>query len=213
MGAVNVRSGEMRYFDSRDEALDLRHVMASGAMPPAFPPVRIGDELYWDGGIYSNTPVEAVFDDNPRRSSLVFAVQLWQPEGEAPRNMWQVSGRQKDIQFASRVNSHVQRQAQIHQLRHIVRELTRALPAAALASPRTARDGRLRLRHRDAPGAADGAAPARRGPHQGHGLQRRAHPAALAGRTGRHAAQPGNSRPGWRRWGRWTAWWCTTSNP
>lgn len=135
VGAVNVRTGEMRYFDSRDEALDLRHVLASGALPPAFPPVRIDDDLYWDGGIYSNTPVEAVFDDNPRRSSLIFAVQLWQPAGEAPRSMWQVSGRQKDIQFASRVNSHVQRQAQIHQLRHIVRELTRELPAAALARP------------------------------------------------------------------------------
>ncbi len=135
VGAVNVRSGEMRYFDSRSEALDLRHVLASGALPPAFPPVRIGDDLYWDGGIYSNTPVEAVFDDNPRRSALVFAVQLWQAEGEAPRSMWQVSGRQKDIQFASRVNSHVQRQAQIHQLRHIVRELTRELPPAALARP------------------------------------------------------------------------------
>lgn len=135
VGAVNVRSGEMRYFDSRNEALDLRHVMASGALPPAFPPVRIDDDLYWDGGIYSNTPVEAVFDDNPRRSSLVFAVQLWRPAGDAPRSMWQVSGRQKDIQFASRVNSHVQRQAQIHQLRHIVRELTRELPATALSRP------------------------------------------------------------------------------
>jgi NTE family protein len=135
VGAVNVRSGEMHYFDSCDETLDLRHVLASGALPPAFPPVRIGDELYWDGGIYSNTPVEAVFDDHPRRSSLIFAVQLWQPAGEAPRSMWQVSGRQKEIQFASRVNSHVQRQAQIHQLRHIVRELTRELPAAAQARP------------------------------------------------------------------------------
>ena len=135
VGAVNVRAGEMRYFDSRDESLDLRHVLASGALPPAFAPVRIGDELYWDGGIYSNTPVEAVFDDNPRRSSLVFAVQLWQPQGDAPRSMWQVSGRQKEIQFSSRVNSHVRRQAQIHQLRHIVRELTRALPATVLARP------------------------------------------------------------------------------
>lgn len=133
VGAVNVRTGRMRYFDSRDEHLDLRHILASGALPPAFPAVRIGDDLYWDGGIYSNTPVEAVFDDNPRRSSLVFAVQLWQPAGDAPRTMWQVSGRQKDIQFSSRVDSHVQRQAQIHQLRHIVRELTRQLPAAALA--------------------------------------------------------------------------------
>ncbi|MDP1691347.1 MAG: patatin-like phospholipase family protein [Burkholderiaceae bacterium] len=135
VGAVNVRSGEMRYFDSCNEALDLRHVLASGALPPAFPPVRIGNDLYWDGGIYSNTPVEAVFDDHPRRSSLVFAVQLWRAAGEAPRSMWQVSGRQKEVQFSSRVNSHVQRQAQIHQLRHIVRELTKELPAAALARP------------------------------------------------------------------------------
>ena len=135
VGAVNVRSGEMRYFDSCAEALDLHHVLASGALPPAFAPVRIGDELYWDGGIYSNTPVEAVFDDNPRRNSLVFAVQLWRPTGDAPRSMWQVTGRQKDIQFASRVASHVQRQAQIHRLRHVVRELTQALPAAARARP------------------------------------------------------------------------------
>lgn len=135
VGAVNVKTGRMRYFDSRDEPLDLRHILASGALPPAFPAVRIGDELFWDGGIYSNTPVEAVFDDNPRRNSLVFAVQLWQPDGDAPQSMWQVSGRQKDIQFSSRVDSHVQRQAQIHQLRHIVRELTRQLPASALAQP------------------------------------------------------------------------------
>lgn len=135
VGAVNVRSGEMRYFDSREETLGLDHVLASGALPPAFPPVRIGGDLYWDGGIYSNTPVEAVFDDKPRRSALVFAVQLWQPAGTAPRSLWQVAERQKDIQFASRMNSHVRRQAQIHQLRHIVRELARELPAAALARP------------------------------------------------------------------------------
>jgi NTE family protein len=135
VGAVNVKTGRMRYFDSRDERLDLRHVLASGALPPAFPAVRIGDELFWDGGIYSNTPAEAVFDDNPRRNSLVFAVQLWQGAGDAPQTMWQVSGRQKDIQFSSRVDSHVQRQAQIHQLRHIVRELTRQLPASALSTP------------------------------------------------------------------------------
>lgn len=132
VGAVNVRTGAMRYFDSRDEALSLLHVLASGALPPAFPPVRIGDDLYWDGGIYSNTPIETVFDDNPRRDSLVFAVQLWRPEGDAPQSMWQVSNRQKDITFASRVDSHVRRQAQIHHLRHILRELTKELPASAL---------------------------------------------------------------------------------
>lgn len=57
LGAVSVAHGEMRYFDSRNTVLGLDHVMASGALPPAFPAVRIDGEAYWDGGIYSNTPV------------------------------------------------------------------------------------------------------------------------------------------------------------
>ncbi len=60
VGAVNVSNGEMRYFDNRDERLGLEHIMASGALPPAFPAVRINGVPYWDGGIYSNTPLEAV---------------------------------------------------------------------------------------------------------------------------------------------------------
>jgi NTE family protein len=71
VGAANVQTGEMRYFDSRDTPLTVRHVMASGALPPAFPAIRLDGELYWDGGILSNTPVEAVFDDRPRKSGLV----------------------------------------------------------------------------------------------------------------------------------------------
>lgn len=135
MGAVNVASGEMHYFDSRDKTLDLRHVLASGALPPAFPPVRIDDDWYWDGGVYSNTPVETVFDDNPRHSSLIFSVQLWRAVGQLPHSMWDVTERQKDIQYASREDSQVQRQAQIHRLRHVVRELAAELPAASRSRP------------------------------------------------------------------------------
>ena len=128
VGAACVRTGQMRYFDSRDEPLDVRHVMASGALPPAFPAVRIGGELYWDGGILSNTPVEAVFDDNPRRDSLVFAVHLWNPDGSEPDTLWQVLNRQKDLQYSSRAISHVERQRQLHKLRHIIKELAMLLP-------------------------------------------------------------------------------------
>jgi NTE family protein len=129
VGAVNVRSGRMRYFDSRDERLGLDHVMASGALPPAFPAVRIDGEPYWDGGIYSNTPIEAVLDDRPRRDSVIFAVNVWRPDGDEPQSIWEVMGRQKDIQYASRADSHITRQKQIHHLRHVVRELARRLPA------------------------------------------------------------------------------------
>ncbi len=130
VGAVNVTSGLMRYFDSRDEPLGLQHIMASGALPPAFPAVRVGKELYWDGGIYSNTPIEAVLDDNPRRDALIFAVQLWNPQGAAPESIWQVMGRQKDITYSSRADSHIARQQQIHRLRHVIGELVQHLSPA-----------------------------------------------------------------------------------
>jgi NTE family protein len=95
VGAANVRTGAMRYFDSREEEISCEHIVASGALPPAFPPVRIDGELYWDGGILSNTPVEAVFDDSPRRNSLVFSVHLWNAHGAEPRTMGQVINRSR----------------------------------------------------------------------------------------------------------------------
>jgi NTE family protein len=128
LGAVGVAHGEMRYFDNRDTELRVEHVMASGALPPGFPAVRIDGEPYWDGGIYSNTPVEAVLDDNPRRDSVIFAAQMWSPSGPEPQTIWQVLGRHKEIQYASRSKSHLRRQDQIHRLRHVVRELARRVP-------------------------------------------------------------------------------------
>ena len=134
VGAAHVRTSQMRYFDSRETELGVKHIMASGALPPAFPAVRIDGELYWDGGILSNTPAEAIFDDNPRRNSLVFAVHLWNPVGPEPQTMWEVAHRQKDIQYSSRVATHIARQAQIHRLRHVIAELTALIPDAARKS-------------------------------------------------------------------------------
>lgn len=135
VGAVNARSGAMTYFDSKRTALRVDHVMASGALPPAFPAVRIDGDPYWDGGIYSNTPTEVVLDDNPRRNSVIFSVQLWNPQGPEPSSLWQINGRQKDIQFSSRSASHVAEQQKIHKLRHIIRELVKHLPDECRQSP------------------------------------------------------------------------------
>lgn len=134
VGAVNVCTGAMRYFDSRDQRLSVEHILSSGALPPAFPAVRIDGEPYWDGGVYSNTPVEVVMDDKPRRSSVIFSVQMWNPTGPEPETIWQVSERQKDIQYASRTDSHIARQQQIHRLRHVIRELVKRLPEAERAT-------------------------------------------------------------------------------
>jgi NTE family protein len=135
MGAAEVRTSMMRYFDSRDMPLTVEHVMASAALPPAFPPVRIGGELYWDGGILSNTPTEAIFDDNPRRSALIFAAHMWHPAGPEPQTIFDVMHRFKDIQFSSRLTNHIARQLETHRLRQIISQLAKHVPDEIRRTP------------------------------------------------------------------------------
>jgi len=129
VGAANVKTSMMRYFDSRESEIGTEQIMASGALPPAFPAICIDDEYYWDGGILSNTPTEVIFDDYPRRNSLIFAVHLWNPTGPVPRSIWEVFHRQKDIQYSSRIASHISRQQQTHRLRHVISQLVHQTPS------------------------------------------------------------------------------------
>jgi NTE family protein len=76
-----------------------------------------------------------VLDDNPRRDSVIFGVNVWQPTGHEPESLWQVMGREKDIRYASRDDSNIARQKQIHRLRHVIRELSKNLPAQTQATP------------------------------------------------------------------------------
>ncbi len=62
VGAVNVQSGNFRYFDTTTDKITVDHIIASGALPPGFPPVLIEGQYYWDGGLVSNTPLHHVLD-------------------------------------------------------------------------------------------------------------------------------------------------------
>jgi NTE family protein len=101
-GAVNVLSGNFAFFDSSTEQIGPEHVMASGALPPAFPMIQIGADFYWDGGLVSNTPLQHVLDTAARDRLLVFQVDLFSARGVLPRDMHEVHARLKDIQYSSR---------------------------------------------------------------------------------------------------------------
>lgn len=102
VGAVNVRTGNFEYFDSAKQRIDVRHIMASGALPPGFAPVEIDGEYYWDGGIVSNTPLQYVLDQPGKRPRVVFQVDLFAAAGALPTTMAEVTEREKDIRFSSR---------------------------------------------------------------------------------------------------------------
>jgi len=119
VGAVNVLTGNFIYFDNADEQIEPEHVMASGALPPALPMVKIGTDHYWDGGIVSNTPLQHLLDQEDSLNTLVFQVDLFSARGVLPRDLQDVLARQKDITYSSRTrhNTDVFRRIQIWKMR------------------------------------------------------------------------------------------------
>jgi NTE family protein len=102
VGAVNVMTGNFLYFDNKKEVIGPEHVMASGALPPALPMVKIGTDHFWDGGIVSNTPLQHLLDQDDSLNSLVFQVDLFSARGVLPRDIQEVLARHKDIVYSSR---------------------------------------------------------------------------------------------------------------
>ncbi len=139
LGAVNVMTGNSVYFDNAERSIGPEHVMASGALPPAFAPVMIDGQPYWDGGIVSNTPLQYILDtrgkDTLRDSLLVFQVDLFSARGTMPVNRAQVQQRQKDILYSSRTRYNSDVAAKVSNARAAVRALLAKLPSELIDDP------------------------------------------------------------------------------
>lgn len=152
LGSVNARTGESVYFDSTTHKITASHVMASGALPPGFPPVEVDGEYYFDGGIMSNTPLQYVSKDF-RMDALIVAVDLFSGLGELPKNIAQVAERVKDIQFQSKARFSADEFRKIEALRSTLAEVIAKLPASLRADPQVrkleevSRRGRLSVIH------------------------------------------------------------------
>jgi NTE family protein len=128
LGTVNVRSGNLIYFDSTRQIIKPEHVMASGALPPGFPAIEIEGEHYWDGGLVSNTPLQWIGMTQRPPDTLAFQVDLWSARGEFPRNLAEVATRQKEIQYSSRTRAFTDYFKQINKIRNMLAMLFEDLP-------------------------------------------------------------------------------------
>ena len=128
LGTTNVRTGESKYFDTRDTRITPRHVMASGALPPAFAAVEIDGVQYWDGGLVSNTPITYVWDQKPLTTALLVQVNLFPNLGEIPHDMIQVMERIKDIQYSSKQRFSTEQLREVGELRAAARRVLTQIP-------------------------------------------------------------------------------------
>ncbi|MBB3386476.1 MULTISPECIES: patatin-like phospholipase family protein [unclassified Rhizobium] len=135
LGAVNVRTGNFAFFDNKEIKIGPEHVMASGALPPGFPAVKIGNEHYWDGGLVSNTPLTYVLRNGAAIDTVVFQVDLFSAVGPLPQDLEEVEERRKDITYSSRTRLNTDLFLERHRLRRAISELYARLPEEAKADP------------------------------------------------------------------------------
>lgn len=127
--AVDIDDGQGVVFDSKNERICPEHIMASGALPPGFPPVKIGERAYWDGGVYSNTPLEVFLEEDRNTDALCFMIDLWDPTETRPESIAEAMTRYKSIQYASRSREQLLTQKKLQDMQRAIRALSHRLPA------------------------------------------------------------------------------------
>ena len=135
VGAVNVRTGNFVYFDNTTHQICPEHVMASGSLPPGFPPTEIEGECFWDGGLVSNTPLDWVLESRPGRDKLAFQIDLWSARGQYPRNLLEADTRQKEIRYSSRTRLATNQFKKKQILRRAAAQLLAKLPKELQQTP------------------------------------------------------------------------------
>ncbi len=129
IGAVQVRTGNMKYFDTTSHTIGPEHIMASGALPPGFPPIEIDGEPYWDGGLVSNAPLQHVLERcGPREDSVIFQIDLFSAQGPVPKTLFEIAQREKEIRYSSRTRLSTDVFRELQAIRRAVHHLRPLLP-------------------------------------------------------------------------------------
>jgi NTE family protein len=126
LGATDLATGNLEFFDNYRQTIGPEHVLASGSLPPGFPATLVDAKPYWDGGCVSNTPLDAVVDEAGHPRMVIFVIDLWNPAGPPPETINAALWRAKQIQYASRTAHHIDAVATKVNLRHAVRLLKAA---------------------------------------------------------------------------------------
>src|SRR5262245_16878192 len=118
--AVDVASGKLIRFRNRaartrpddgDDApteIEPRHVLASGSLPPQFPWTRIGERIFWDGGLVDNPPLGDVIDDftpGDKVDRLLVAMNLYTMRDSVPKNLAGVEGTRQALHVGHRITT------------------------------------------------------------------------------------------------------------
>lgn len=109
--AISMVTGKLHYFEGHnapdDDTLQ-KYILASAAVPGVFPTIEIHGELFMDGGLVRNTPIEPLEE---KKVAAVIAISM-EPENYPPekiQNSGQMALKTISIFFRSQANDAVTR--------------------------------------------------------------------------------------------------------
>ena len=130
LGAVQIRTGHLMYFNNINYRIGPEHIMASAALPPGFPAVEVDNEFYWDGGVHSNTPLEVILEAVPVEDTLCFLIDCFGGAAITPTNLVEVEERMKDIRHSTHAQRIILNYLQRQKMRQAMLQLGDALTSA-----------------------------------------------------------------------------------
>lgn len=136
--AVDLETGEPVYFDSRRERITPRHLLASTALPPGFPPVEIDGRLLGDPGLLCNLPLDPVLQFTAG-DRLCFAVDLFSGAGDRPHSFDDAMERAQDVLFSGQSARTLQAFRREQRLRHQLQQTLQDKPHQTVGKARTDR--------------------------------------------------------------------------
>ena len=107
--AVDIEAGKSQAFDSWQDRITAEHVVSSGSLPPMFPAKEVNRKFYWDGGLWSNSPLPEVLNVLQKTGPIdesyqVYIIDVFSQRGSVPQNNWEVSQRISEITYADKTN-------------------------------------------------------------------------------------------------------------
>lgn len=134
ISATNIATGLLEEFSNKTGGIRVEHIVASGSLPPSFPMTKIDDNYYWDGGLFSNTPLKPAFkclenigDDDDTKE--VIMVELFPQTGKIPKNMPDVFDRMIEMTFQSKISFDEKMYQRTSDYIDFINELDNTLPS------------------------------------------------------------------------------------
>jgi NTE family protein len=134
--ATNLLTGRLEKFDSRRMQITPSHVRASGSLPPSFPPTLAVSEaggteqLYWDGGLFDNTPLSKVISalqESTDPHKIMYVVNLFPSAAPVPQNIHEVVARVMTLAFSNKAEKDLERAHQTTEMIRFVSELEKIM--------------------------------------------------------------------------------------